>query len=332
MMNLDQVRIIDPVLTQLAQGYKNAEGVATFFAPAVSMNVRAGRTLVFGKEAFAAQNFLRAPGTNIQKIQNQFGTRSFSLRQEAISWEIAEEVASEAKNGAAQIDLRQYAAKDAANRLMQSWEVQVATIVTDDTQYEPGNVLDLGSYNGGADQFTAPTSDIEVLMDQAKEQVRSQIGIYPNKMVISPDAFNALKRNKRIRDFMQRGVLVDEKTLAQIFGLDEIRVARRLKLNQATGALENIYSNIAVLFYHPSASTDGFMPALDANYGNPAFAYTYTLSGYPIATPERFNVDRRVFTGDILVERSFELVGMGETGHCGSGFVFKNPVGTLAIP
>lgn len=296
------------------------------------MNVRAGRTLVFGKEAFAAQNFLRAPGTNIQKIQNQFGTRSFSLRQEAISWEIAEEVASEAKNGAAQIDLRQYAAKDAANRLMQSWEVQVATIVTDDAQYESGNVLDLSSYLSGAEQFTSVTSDIEVLMDQAKEQVRSQIGIYPNKMVISPDAFNALKRNKRIRDFMQRGVLVDEKTLAQIFGLDEIRVARRLKLNQDTGALENIYSNIAVLFYHPSASTDGFMPALDANYGNPAFAYTYTLSGYPIATPERFNVDRRVFTGDILVERSFELVGMGENGKCGSGFIFKNPVGTLAIP
>jgi hypothetical protein len=325
MMNLDQVRVIDPILTQLAQGYKNAEGVATFFAPSVSMNTRAGRTLVFGKEAFAAQSFLRAPGTNIQKIQNEFGTRSFALRQEAISWEIAEEVAAEAKNGAAQIDLRQFAAKDAANRLMQSWEVQVADIVTDSAQYETGNVLDLSTYNGGADQFNSPTADVEVLMDDAKEQVRSQIGVYPNKMVISPDAFNALKRNKRIRDFMQRGVLIDEKTLAQIFGLDEIRVARRLKL-AADGTLENIYNNVAVLFYHPSGATDGFMPALDANYGNPAFAYTYTLSGYPIATPERFNIERRVFTGDILVERSFELVGMGENGKCGSGFIFNNPV------
>lgn len=326
MMNLDSVRVIDPILTQLAQGYKNAEGVATFFGPAVSMNARAGRTLVFGKEAFAAQNFLRAPGTNIQKIQNEFGTRSFSLRQEAISWEIAEEVAAEAKNGAAQIDLRQFAAKDAANRLMQSWETQVADTVTDTTQYETGNVLDLSSYNSGADQFNAPTSDVEVLIDDAKEQVRSQIGCYPNKLVLSPDAFNGLKRNKRIRDFMQRGIIVDEKSLAQIFGLDEIRVARRLKLNQSTGALENIYNNIAILFYHPSGSTDGFMPALDANYGNPAFAYTYTLSGYPIATPERFNIERRVFTGDILVERSFELVGMGENGKCGSGFVMTNVV------
>lgn len=326
MMNLDQVRVIDPILTQLAQGYKNAEGVATFFGPAVSMNTRAGRTLVFGKEAFAAQSFLRAPGTNIQKIQNEFGTRSFALRQEAISWEIAEEVAAEAKNGAAQLDLRQYAAKDAANRLMQSWEVTVAGAVTDSAAYETSCVFDLATRAGGADQFNQATSDIEVLIDEAKEAVRAQIGTYPNKMVISPDAFNALKRNKRIRDFMQRGVLVNEATLANIFGLDEIRVARRLKLNQSSGALENIYNNVAVLFYQPSGATDGFAPALDANYGNPAFGYTYTLAGYPIATPERFNIERRVFTGDILVERSFELVGMGQNGKVGAGAILTNVV------
>jgi hypothetical protein len=80
-----------------------------------------------------------------------------------------------------QIDLRQFAAKDAANRLMQSWETQVAGIVTDSGQYEAGNVLNLSTYNSGADQFNAPTSDVEVLIDDAKEQVRSQIGCYPKQ-------------------------------------------------------------------------------------------------------------------------------------------------------
>lgn len=186
-------------MTNIAQGYRNAEGVSTFFAPAVSMNVRAGRAPVFGKEAFAAQNFFRSPGANIQKIQNSFGTRAFSLRQEAISWEIPEEIAQEAKNGAAALNLREYAAKDAANRLMQSWEVHVSEQVTDPAQYESNCVLDLNTST--ADQWDKPTSDVEVQMDEAKETVRSQIGMYPNKMVISPDAYNALKRNKRIRDF-----------------------------------------------------------------------------------------------------------------------------------
>ena len=49
-----------------------------------------------------------------------------------------------------------------------------------------------------------PASDVEVLIDDAKEQVRSETGVYPNKLVLAPKAFNALKRNKRIRDFMQR--------------------------------------------------------------------------------------------------------------------------------
>lgn len=40
-------------------------------------------------------------------------------------------------------------------------------------------------------------------------------------------------------------------------------------------------------------------------------------------------MDRRVFEGDILVERSFELVGMGETGRCGAGAVLLNPVGAV---
>ncbi len=229
------------------------------------------------------------------------------------------------KNGAAALNLREYAAKDAANRLMQSWEVHVAGQVTDPALYEAVCKIDLST--SLADQWNKPTSDVEIQIDNAREAVRSQIGIYPNKMVISPDAFNALKRNKRIRDFMQRGILVDEKTLANIFGLDEIRVARRLTLDQTTNKLVDMYSNVAILFYHPSQATDGFMPALDSNYGNPAYAYTYTLKGYPVATPERFNLERRVFSGDILVERSFELVGMGENGLCGAGYLFTNIVG-----
>lgn len=77
---------------------------------------------------------------------------------------------------------------------MQSWEVHVAEQVTDPTLYEPENVLDLSNIDGGAQQFNSATSDVEVLLDDAKETVRRQIGIYPNKMVISPDGFNALKR------------------------------------------------------------------------------------------------------------------------------------------
>lgn len=322
MLNLDQVRVVDPVITQLAQGYKNAEGVASFLAPVVFVNARAGKVLVFGKEAFADLDLVRAPGANIQKVNAHFTTRAFALRQEAISWTITEEAAMEARTGAAQLDLRRYASMDAAARLMQSWEIQVANEVTNSGQYELSCIYTPTA----SEKWDAATSDVEIQIDDAREAVRAQIGTYPNKMVLSPEAYNALKRNKRIRDWATRGTIVNERVLANIFGLDEVRVARRLKLNPNTGALENIYSKNAVLFYQPGAASDGFMPAVGAQYGKPAFAYTYALQGYPVSTPERFKPENRTFCGDMIVERSIELVGLGENQLVGSAFYFDSVV------
>ncbi len=320
--SIDAVRLVDPVLTQLAQGYRNAEGVASFIAPAVPMTSRAGRTMVFGKDAFANLDLYRAPGALIQRVTTSYTTRSFALRQEAIGWEVTEEAALEARTNAGQIDLRRFAVNDAALKLMQSWEVQVAKEVLNPAAYEASCV----GAAAGADAWDKPTSDTEMQIDAAKEAVREQIGVYPNKMVLSPQAYNAARRNKRIREYAQRGVIINEKVLAEIWGLDEVRVAARLSLNPVTGKLENIYNNCALLFYQTETSTDGLTPRESANYANAGFAYTYTLNGTPISTPERFDMERRVFRGDILVERNVELVGLGETGQVGSGYLFTTVV------
>lgn len=320
-LNLDSTRIIDPVISQIASGYANADGVAGFIAPPVYVSNRSGRTLVFGKESFTAMNLFRAPGSQIQRVTSGYTTRSFALRQEAISWEITEEAAQEAKTAGAQIDLRKYAALDAAARLMQSWEIQVADTVTNTASYEASNIFNLS----GADRWATATSDIEMQMDAAKEAIRSQIGQYPNKLMLSPEAFNALKTNKRIRQFLQRGMSVTEKVLADLFNLSEVRVARRLKLNPNTGLLENIYSKNALLFYSPGATPDGFSPAVGANFGTPAYSYSYTI-GPVVSTPERFDLDHRVFRGDLIIERSIELLAMGNNGLCGGGALFANVV------
>lgn len=123
---------------------------------------------------------------------------------------------------------------------------------------------------------------------------------------------------------MQRGVIITEDLLAQIFGLDEIRVARRLVLDPVTGNLVNIYNNCALLFYQPMGSTDGMLPLVDANFGTPSFAMTYQLDGSVISTPERFDIERRVFRGDLLVERSVETVAMGQNNLIGGGYLMLN--------
>jgi hypothetical protein len=51
-MNPSQARVIDPVLTTVAQGYQNAEMIATALFPVVPVPLRGGNVITFGKESF----------------------------------------------------------------------------------------------------------------------------------------------------------------------------------------------------------------------------------------------------------------------------------------
>lgn len=151
--NLDQLRRIDPILTEISTGYRNSDGVGTFIAPLVPMNARAGRTLVFGKESFANADLYRAPGAQFERVQAAYSVRSFALRQEAIGWEVTEEQASEAKTEVAQFDLRRFAVTEASKRLMQSHEIQVSNAVLDPSRYEATCVTNVAA----ADKWGAAT-------------------------------------------------------------------------------------------------------------------------------------------------------------------------------
>jgi hypothetical protein len=319
--NLDSARLYDPILTNLLEGYTLTEGVGTFVAPIVNVPARANRVLRFGKEHFAAGSFKRAPGSEIQRVGLAFGDRRLSLAQESIGWEVPLEVAEEASDAAQALDLRKIAAQNALLRLKQSHEIEVANMVLDPAIYESSNVTDM---TGSANAWNKATSDPEQDIDRALDIMGAQIGQRANKMVISPDVFSALKRNKRIREWAARGVVITEEVLAQVFDLDEIRVARRPKLvgNQT----EYIFKNCAVLFYQPTAASEKMNADSTASYSTPASFYTYQ-KGNLIATPERFDDDRRVYKGDIIVERSVEMVGMGDNGLCGSAFLFQNVLG-----
>ena len=130
MMNLkDTYAGVDPILTTLAQGYMLPEtNIANFIAPVVDTPTRAGRTLRFGKEAFAISDYRRAYGTNIPAIQSRFDSDPYALEQEVIAWELPEEVIENAGEGPAQVDLRAIETRNAMSRLMNAYEVSVRSV------------------------------------------------------------------------------------------------------------------------------------------------------------------------------------------------------------
>ena len=339
MMNLkDTYAGVDPILTTLAQGYMLPEtNIANFIAPVVDTPTRAGRTLRFGKEAFAISDYRRAYGTNIPAIQSRFDSDPYALEQEVIAWELPEEVIENAGEGPAQVDLRAIETRNAMSRLMNAYEVSVADEIADISKYEAasGGSLGLGyanwsAYQGAASGPTGPAAwgdaQANPITDVLnwKRAVSNHIGVRPNSAVIGSAVFDRLLTTEAILDRIQFTTAdsIDVDVIARYFGLERgIRVAEGRKLADASAALEHVFPEDAVLlFYSPLGASDSVMPAGGASAATPAFAYTYQLTGTPAVRPEYYIRERRVVRADITVERAVNITGLGATGAYGSGF------------
>ena len=346
MMNLkDTYAGVDPILTTLAQGYMLPEtNIANFIAPVVDTPTRAGRTLRFGKEAFAISDYRRAYGTNIPAVQSRFDSDPYALEQEVIAWELPEEVIENAGEGPAQVDLRAIETRNAMSRLMNAYEVSVSDAVTNPAGYEGSNASQLGlSYNtwgaysadaaargittGPNDWGAATANPIRDVLNW-KRAVSNHIGIRPNSAVIGSAVFDRLLTMESILDRIQftSADSIDIDVIARYFGLERgIRVAEGRKLATADESLEHVFPEDAVLlFYSPLGASDSVMPSGGASAATPAFAYTYQLTGTPAVRPEYYIRERRVVRAEITVERIANVTGLGATGKYGSGFFIAN--------
>lgn len=331
--NLGQLRVNDPVITQIVHGYVQADSIAPFIAPIVPVPVRSGNVIRFGKEQFAVVDTRRAPGSAINRVNTSYTADPFFLTQHAVGGEVTEEAYQEALNGEARVDLRQNAALRAAETIAQSWESQVISTVTNAAAFETSCKVTLS----GTAKFNNSASDPEITVQNAKEAVRAQVGVYPNRAVIDSGTYNALKFHPLFRDRIKytSSASINLAMLATWFDLPGgIRVAQRVKLDPVTQLLSDIMpAGTMLLFYSPEAemplnhgSGTIFTPVNGADRAKPAFAYTYQLDGYPIAAPERFDEDRRVYITDVIAEQNIQLVGLGATGLVGAGYLIS---GTL---
>ena len=343
MMNLkDTYASVDPILTTLAQGYMLPEtNIANFIAPVVDTPTRAGRTLRFGKEAFAVIDYRRAYGSNIPAVQSRFDSDPYALEQEVIAWELPEEVIENAGEGPAQVDLRAIETRNAMSRLMNAYEVTVANAISTLADYEQyvagsGNIgLSYATWTlydadataegiptGGANWGAATANPITDVLNW-KRAVANQIGIRPNSAVVGSAVFDRLLTSEALLDRIQYTTAdsIDTDVIARYFGLERgIRVAEGRQLAQ-DGSLQPVFpENAIVLFYSPLGASDSVMPAGGASAATPAFAYTYQLTGTPAVRPEYYIRERRVVRAEITVERAVNITGLGASGAFGSGF------------
>lgn len=317
LMTLSQVRVQDPVMTAVVQGYNRPELIGSFALPIVPVSARAGYVIEFGKTDFARYDTRRAPGGPTRRRPlAEYARKRYELAQDSIEGELPYEFIEEAQANNVPFDLQTEAAEGAKYSIDLNLEYEQARLVTDSTQYG-NNTIALS----GAEQFLDPSSDPVAMVFEGKEMVRRRCGIYPNSAIIGPSVLAALANHPAIRDQLKytSGDPINVEVLAsKIFGFSRgMRVGGSLALDEDSDDLVDIWGDIFWM---------GYVPPTITNRRQPSFGYTYQLKGYPIAEEPYYDRNHKTWFFPITNESQPLLTGLA------AGFLFRNVTGGFATP
>lgn len=311
-LNLTQTRLIDPVLTTVAQGYRNGTMAAQFLFPRVDVGLRGGQIIQFGKEAFMLYATQRAPGENTKRIQFGYAGLPFSLIDYSLEGQVPIENMQEAENGPPGIDLGEVAVNGVGAIMDLRLEKQAADLARNAANYPAGNKITLSGTAQWSD-FSG-TSSPAAAVETGKEAIRAATGRTPNTMVMGPAVMSKLRLHPAIIDRMKytgRDVATTG-FLSDLFGIERVVVGNAIYANDAGTTITDVWGKDVVLGFTETASA--------AQNGVPSYGYTYNLRGYPIA--EEPYMDRNTKSWLYPVTRSEAPVIAAAT----AGYLITNAV------
>lgn len=265
-----QARVIDPILTEVARGYKNAQMVGAALFPDVPVGQRGGKIITFRKEDFRLYSTGRAPGANTRRVQYGYDGSPFALEQHALEGQVPFELMEEA-NAVPGIDMARVAVMKTQSVVTLRLEVVQAAIATAAASYAATNKVTLAGTSQWSDPASKPVDDVET----AKEAVRKQIGRRPNTVVMGAGVMAKLRTNPQIVDrikYTGRDVATAE-LLAGLFGVDQVLSGDAVYLD-AGDVMQDVWGKFVVIAYTDKSGL--------ADMGVPSYGYNYHLRGYPI--------------------------------------------------
>lgn len=309
-LNTNTARVIDPVLTGIAQGYRHVQRVGHVLFPAVNVLQRGGKVIEFGRESFFNYNARRAPGANAKSIQFGYEGKPYALSQFTLDAPVPREHIQDAQQVPG-IDLGKRATNTVMDSLTLTLEIDQAELACNAANYGANNKVALA----GASKWNDPDSDPLGDVEAAKDQVRMTCGIEPNRMVVRNDGFKALKHHPKIVERFKYTTAnsITTKMLAGLFDLEELAVGKASYADDMNAAVpfKEAWGNAAILAY---------TPVQDAAMEQPSFGYTYTLTGHPFVEQPRWDGDKRSWVYGVTYEREPQLTGIA------SGFLFTGVV------
>lgn len=268
-----QSRIIDPILTTVAQGYSNNELVGQLLFPYVPVSQRGGKIISFGREDFRIYNTGRAPGANTRRVQFGFASSPFALESHSLEGLVALENMQEAE-AVPGIDLASSAVNGTQNIIGLRLEKAQADLATTAGNYSASNKVTLAGASKWSD-YTTGTSDPTKDIATGKEAIRAKIGKRTNIVALmGAQVWETVRQHPKIVDrikYTGRDSATPE-LLANLWGVQKVAIGDAVY--ETAGALADVWGNFVVLAYTQTATA--------ASRGTPSYGYTYRLQNYPI--------------------------------------------------
>lgn len=311
---LGTTRVVDPVLTTVARGYRNMMHAFHHLFPIVYVGQRGGTVIEFGAEHFARQNLFRAPGGRRQRLDVGYGSTKYALSQRAVDGQVPFERMQEAA-AVPEIALGRRASAQSLSFASLQVELQCAEMATDADSYPADNV----SVLAGASQWSHADSAPSAAVKKAKEKIRRGVGMEPNVLLIGPQVFDGLQENADVIERVKhtRGPSEDpinESLLAGYFGVEKVVCGKAR--HGKPGAFEPAWGKHAILAFVGVSTLD----SAEADMAEPSFGYTYRLEGYPMVGEPWQDRNHDAWIYPVTVEDEPVIAGNA------AGFLFQNAV------
>lgn len=266
---LKRVRVVDPVLTNLARGYRNAQYIGENLFPIAEIEKESGIIPLFGKEAFrlwATERAIRAK-TNVMTADDA-GTMDVVLREHDLAYPIDYREKAEAM-----FNEESKAAKRVKDAIDLGREVTAGRLAQDPDTYDAGAKVVLS----GASQWSGGGGDPVKNIEDGKEVVRERTGMRPNTIVMGAAAYASLKFHPKLAAALgsQERKLITLEHLKSLFGVGDIFIGEALAAD-GRGATGDIWGDNVVLAYVARPGEGA-----SSDHDIPSFGYTLRKQGMP---------------------------------------------------
>jgi hypothetical protein len=317
MMTATQIRLNQsPILTNMLLGMAQGSYIAEMLMPRLPQALSSVMLAKVGNERFKRYNLRRAPGSETKRVDVKYEGRVYGVEQYAVEVPIPQEIIRESAearrlNVGNYLDISNIAMTTASGILAQDYELDVAGLATLPTTYAAGHTQALAGGTKWSAATGTPVTDIEA----ASDIIRKKIGKRPNRLILSADAYSALKSNEQVRSrltTLQTGpASLDQ--LKSVLSVSDIVVGDAIWMD-ASDVGQDIWGNNAILAYVPNMGGSGGSISL----AEPAFGFTNVIEGHPFAeTPYYENSNKSWIYGATFERRP-------NISYNTAGFLFQN--------